>query len=85
MQSEMEPLVFTPNLLKSYSCSSFCTLGKVPSYLEQLSLSSQPFSAQLHDGVGAEGVPDAVLTERAEPQREAALQLEGRNQDGLVT
>lgn len=60
-------------------------LYHAPSYLEQLSLSSQPFSAELHDRVGTEGVPDAVLTECAQPQWQAALQLEGRNQDGLVT
>lgn len=66
-----------------HSCST--NTFNAASYLEQLSLSSQPFSAELHDRVGAEGVPDAVLTERAQPQRQAALQLEGRNQDRLVT
>lgn len=68
---------------RSHSCPT--STYHAPYYLEQLSLSSQPFSAELHDRVGAESVPDAVLTERAQPQRQAALQLEGRDQDRLVT
>lgn len=53
--------------------------------LEQIGLRSQSFRAELHHRVGAEGVSDAVLTERTQPQRQAALQLKGRNQDGLMT
>ncbi len=53
--------------------------------LQHLCLGAQAFGAELHDGVGAEGVSDLVLTERAQPQRQRALQLQGRDKDGLVT
>lgn len=53
--------------------------------LQHLCLGAQAFGAQLHDRVGAEGVSDLVLTERAQPQRQRALQLQGGDKDGLVT
>ena len=53
-------------------------------HLEDLSLRAQALGAELHDRVGAEGVSDAVLTERAQPQRQAGLQLKRRDEDGLV-
>lgn len=59
--------------------------GMTPPHLQQLRLRAQTFGAELHHRVGAEGVSDAILTERAEPQRQAALQLEGRDEDGLMT
>ena len=94
------PFVSFVCVLCLYSlCSSwgpFCVIMCVPPpslprtraalnpYLEELRLRSQALGAELHDGVGAEGVPDAVLAQGAEPQRQAGLQLEGRDQDGLV-
>jgi len=56
----------------------------VRAYLELLRLRAQALGAELHDRVGAEGIPDAVLTQRAEPQGQAALQLKGGDEDGLV-
>lgn len=53
--------------------------------LQHFCLGAQAFGAELHDRVGAEGVSDLVLTERAQPQRQRALQLQGRDKDGLVT
>lgn len=53
--------------------------------LQHFRLRAQAFGAQLHDRVGAEGVSDLVLTERAQPQRQWTLQLQRRNKDGLVT
>ena len=41
--------------------------------LQHLCLRAEAFGAQLHDRVGAEGVSDLVLTERAQPQRQWAL------------
>ena len=53
--------------------------------LQHLRLRAQAFGAELHDGVGAERVSDLVLTQRAQPQRQRALQLQGGDKDGLVT
>lgn len=54
-------------------------------YFQQLCLSAQAFGAELHHRVRTKGVSDAILAERAKPQRQAALQLKGRNEDGLMT
>lgn len=64
-----------------------CILGahECGSDLQHLCLGAQALGAELHDRVGAEGVSDLVLTERAQPQRQRALQLQGRDEDGLVT
>ena len=53
--------------------------------LQHLCLGAQAFGAELHDRVGAESVSDLVLTERAQPQRQRALKLQGWDKDGLVT
>ena len=53
-------------------------------YLQALCLSPEALGAELHDGVGAEGVPDAELTDGQEPQGGVHLQLRGGDQDGLV-
>lgn len=53
--------------------------------LQHFRLRAQAFGAQLHDRVGAEGVSNLVLTERAQPQRQWTLQLQRGNKDGLVT
>lgn len=44
----------------------------------------QPFSAELHHGVGAESVPYLVLVDGGEPEEKIVLQLQRRNQNGLV-
>lgn len=53
--------------------------------LQHLRLGAQAFGAELHDRVGAECVSDFVLTERAQPHRQRAFQLQRRDKDGLVT
>lgn len=53
--------------------------------LESVRLQAQTLSAQLHDAVGAEGVPDFVLTDGRQPERRVHLQLGRRDEDGLVT
>lgn len=53
--------------------------------LQSVRLQAQTFSAQLHDAVGAEGVPDFVLTDGRQPERRVHLQLGRRDEDGLVT
>ena len=59
--------------------------GRCEPDLEHLGLGSQALGAQLHDGVGAEGVSDLVLAEGAQPHRQGALQLQRGDEDGLVT
>lgn len=52
--------------------------------LERLGLQAQPFGAQLHDAVGAEGVSHPQLADGQQPQRRVGLQLHRGDQDGLV-
>lgn len=68
-----------------YNIYDLFKFHKCDSDLQHLCLGSQTFGAELHHRVGAEGVSDLVLTERAQPQRQRALQLQRRNKDGLVT
>lgn len=58
--------------------------GAAP-HLQHLHLVPQPFSAELHHGVGAESVPYLVLVDGGEPEEKVVLQLQRRNQDRLVT
>lgn len=59
-------------------------LQQPSSDLERLRLQAQPFGAELHDAVGAEGIADPQLTDGQQPQRRVGLQLHRRNQDGLM-
>lgn len=61
------------------------TLCECACDLQDLRLGAEAFGAELHDRIRAKGVSDLVLTERAQPHRQRALQLQGRNKDGLVT
>ena len=53
----------------------FCGVSGGLSYLEGLGLEAQALGAELHDRVGAEGVPDLVLADRQQPQSRVHLQL----------
>lgn len=54
-------------------------------HLQHLHLVPQAFSAEFHHRVGAEGVPYLVLVDGGQPEEEVVLQLQRRDQDGLVT
>lgn len=54
-------------------------------YLQRVGLQTQTFGAELHDAVGAERVPDFVLTDGRQPERRVDLQLRRRDENGLVT
>lgn len=62
-------ILLLPQLLLPRSTLAALSKLREDSDLQHLRLGAQAFGAQLHDGVGAEGVSDLVLTERAQPHR----------------
>lgn len=78
-------VIRTENTMKADPNAVKPSWVQAESDLQNLRLSAEAFGAELHDRVRAEGVSDLVLTERAQPQGQWALQLQGWDKDGLMT